>query len=202
MKKLGLSANPADIKVKCLKAVLAEKSKDETKDASEQTVTLEKFGKVTGIYGPLICPTDPTKNIVKKIFEIVQNDWFHGEISKDDAESVLTKKPKGTFLVRLSEQGGCFTISKMSQTNKINHQRINHKYEDEDDVYSISVHKKQATEKVLQKGSLKAFIQKVQKDLHLETALPGSPYRHLFADKNVELEGMNGYVVEDDDFDD
>ena len=53
----------------------AEKSKDETKDASEHTVALEKFGKVTSIYGPLICPTDPSKNIVKKIFDILQNEW-------------------------------------------------------------------------------------------------------------------------------
>jgi len=124
--------------------------------------------------------------------------WFHGEISKDDAESVLTKKPKGTFLVRLSEQGYlilssmqktahtnsivgfCFTISKMSQTSKINHQRINHKYAEEDDVYSLSVHKRQSTEKVSHKGSLKDFIKKVQKDLNLETALPGAPYPPTF----------------------
>jgi len=202
MKRLGQPNNPSDIKVKCLKAVLAEKSKDETKDASEVIVTLEKFGKVTAIYGPLICPSDPSKNMVKKIYEIVQNDWFHGEISKDDAEGQLTKKPKGTFVVRLSEQGGCFTISKMSQSSKINHQRINHKYVEDDDVYSISVHKKNGNEKVSHKGSLKDFIKKVQPDLHLATPLSGSPYRHLFADKAVEIEGMNGYVVEDDDFSD
>jgi len=64
----------------------------------------------------------------------------------------------------------------MSQTSKINHQRINHKYAEEDDVYSLSVHKRQSTEKVSHKGSLKDFIKKVQKDLNLETALPGAPY--------------------------
>jgi len=202
MNKLGQPSPPnqADIKIKCLKAVLAEKSKDPTM-ASEYVVTLDKYGKMCDIYGPLVSTSESSKNIIKKIYEIVQNEWFHGEISKDDAESQLTKKAKGTFLIRLSEQGGCFTISKMSQANKINHQRINHKYSGDDDIYSISVHKKQSTEKVAQKGSLKDFIAKVRKDLHLDSALSGSPYRHLFMD-TAEIEGMNGYIVEgDDDFD-
>lgn len=56
----------------------------------------------------------------------MQAPWFHGDVSKEEAEDLLSSQPKGTYLVRTSvtERSAPFTISKVTKKKTINHQRI------------------------------------------------------------------------------
>jgi len=63
-------------------------------------VTLDRFGKLCDLFGPVIAtPPKRTTNIMQNVHEVLRNDWFHGEMTKEDAESRLTNVVPGTFLV-------------------------------------------------------------------------------------------------------
>jgi len=194
---LGLpAADPDDIEVRCLKAILAEKSKDPT-TKEHMIVTLDRFGKLCDLFGPVIAtPPKRTTNIMQNVHEVLRNDWFHGEMTKEDAESRLTNVVPGTFLIRLSStSGNCFTISKMSKTGKINHQRIKYSHSDG---FSITLQSSKGNKTVTSQGSLslERFILKISNDLFLKKPSPG-PFRSLF----VKDTALDGYLYNDDDGD-
>jgi len=95
---------------------------------------IEHFGKILDWFGPMVTPTmsnspggEREDQFWSKIRKVMKCSWFHGDISTEDAITLLSaqKFPQGTFLVRFSTTNpGSFTISSVSSTSSIKHQRI------------------------------------------------------------------------------
>jgi len=63
---------------------------------NDDQVHLEHFGEVLGWLGPL------DDSFVDRFSEMIEKDWFHGIMSKGQAEEVLPKDKSGVYLVRFS----------------------------------------------------------------------------------------------------
>jgi len=157
--KTPLPKDPDDIKFKCLKTILAEKDDMVTMDNFSRH--LEWFGPMTGI------------DILDRVESLLRKPWFHGEISTEDAEKLLTNKgKKGLFLVRFSSRDpGCYAITVLSQGGKLKHFRIYHR-----PGLDFLIGKTECK-------SLDDIISKYHKELYLKTPCPGSPYEELFKSK-------------------
>jgi len=176
-----------------MRAILAEKNKDAaltlTTDPDDiLVVTMERFGKMCEFFGPV-------KDYLVKLKGALMNDWFFGEISKDEAESRLRDQPSGTYLARLSStEAGCFTVSKVSRKGNINHQRI--QYDPKEGNFAIS-----NTNSTSNKGKkyncidLHSFITMLAEEWNLVTACPGSPFKSLYNKGPV----LDGYLLADSD---
>jgi serine/threonine protein kinase len=154
---LGLGAPIAtDKKYIWLQSLCVAQVSDITKEKSTEVVTLENFGKFCSWFGPL------NKEVLDRLSGLCAFPWFYGKMSSAEVSSLLTGKPKATFLVRLSESSeGCFTISKVEKTAEVNHQRV--LYNLKDGTYTIAIAGKQMPFKSL--PEIVAF-----KDLKLKIA--------------------------------
>ena len=99
---------------------LAEKSIDESKFI----VTMAKFDTVATWFGNFFTPGPEAWRFLEEIRVLVDKEWFHGEIERDQSEKRLLHRPDGSFLVRLSSTTPeCpFTLS----LPKGHHRRIKH----------------------------------------------------------------------------
>jgi len=111
-----------EINNKCLHAVLAEKPK---KENAVEIVNIEQFGKVLDWFGPLE-KHNGSETILDRIRKLLMKQWFHGDVSTNEAQVRLSGFPNGTFLVRFSTtHPGCYTISSLTQNaTNIKHQRV------------------------------------------------------------------------------
>ncbi len=57
------------------------------------------------------------------------NSWFHGDVSSQEAQELLSGQPEGTFLIRFSSQPGCFAASYVAAHNEIKHALIQVRYD-------------------------------------------------------------------------
>lgn len=163
---------------------------------------------------------------VKNLRETVMQEWFFGDQDSKEAEKALSKRPKGTFLVRMSaSHPGQFTISKMGSSG-INHQRITYQpgagytlkvrgtapvrgaapllaaHPPAPQAVKSSTSKTKKPPKVVQANcSLPEFIDKHASPLlSLKAACPGSQFEFLRGARPVHEKGTTagGYVVQDD----
>jgi serine/threonine protein kinase len=174
-----------EVNLRCLKFLLVEKPKvtsGVTLDNEEEIVTVERFGDILNWFGPLKIPQEEdTSTILDKIRELLSCVWFHGDVSTKEAETMLTNLEPGYFLVRFSTTTpGGYTISKVTKTKAIQHQRISHNLEDDTFVVSGRHHK-----------SLQELIEKESKELYLLYPCTGSKYQSLFVEQDI-----SGYKFE------
>jgi len=100
-----------------------------TKNANSQTdsspvVSMDRLQLLTSWFGPFFLPSHI--GTLQEMAKLQQLEWFHGTLSKDDAEKRLRTRPDNTFLVRLSTNDPVltpFTISRI-RGNKPTHKRI------------------------------------------------------------------------------
>jgi serine/threonine protein kinase len=161
---------------KCLHAVLADPGTPGAEGMGDDVVSMEKWGKILAWFGPLV----DLKNgviILDKIRVLLQNNWFHGDISTKEAENRLIAKGPGAFLIRFSTSApGTYTMSKVSRDGSINHQRILYQ-----PGAGFFIHNKIYP-------SLEALVTGESREMGLTTPSLGSKYSHLF----VEIQ--SGYI--------
>mmetsp|Transcript_51753 Transcript_51753/g.129911 ORF Transcript_51753/g.129911 Transcript_51753/m.129911 type:complete len:515 (-) Transcript_51753:971-2515(-) len=190
-KHAGMVPHPEDdIEEKCLKACLAEVLDDPTLKNPPQIVQCEAFGRFLQWFGPV--DPEPAK-FTQKIVNILSQKWFHGEISKDQADDLLNRmKGRAAFLVRLSTtKAGQFTISKINNKGKINHQRIDYQ---PGVGFSLKVMNPRGEPKTIQSNDpLPRFIEMVRKELKLKNECSGSRFESLFAKEKKEDTGYTIY---------
>eukprot|EP01114_Cavostelium_apophysatum_P006068 TRINITY_DN1727_c0_g1_i1.p1 TRINITY_DN1727_c0_g1~~TRINITY_DN1727_c0_g1_i1.p1 ORF type:complete len:695 (-),score=171.92 TRINITY_DN1727_c0_g1_i1:120-2204(-) len=102
------------LKVLCLQQFLADE---------DGMVSLERFGKIIDIFGPLSLnhPGQSNRSSLKnpilgedllgKMFDMMNRPWFHGDMSMNEAFALLKDKDVGMFLVRFSSTTNQFVIS-------------------------------------------------------------------------------------------
>jgi serine/threonine protein kinase len=189
--QLGALPSADSLLLRCLKALLAERVAGEVHLDQAEQVSCENWGKIIAWFGPL----DTWTTFLERVRQALQQSWFHGAIEKQEAESLLSGQPEGAFLVRLStSQPGCFTISKVSRSLKIQHQRID--YQAERNLFSIQI---QSADGQLREatttGSLEAFISEHARELNLKSPVPCSRFRFLF-----ERSASEGYLLPVEDY--
>jgi len=88
----------------------------------ESIVTLEKFGRLCAIFGPIQPGTQPTDNLVTRIFELLSKKWFRKDMTAERAFALLQNQSDGTFIVRFSSRENNFVISVvLKQVNQVIH---------------------------------------------------------------------------------
>jgi hypothetical protein len=124
--------NPSDhkdvtvINLKCLKALLVRKQHKGADVKAVEYVNIQDFGRLLNWFGPIASPDAQNCTFLDHIRLTLNNPWFHGDIDKDQAESQLSGKAPGTFLIRFSSFDGFFTVGIVSADRRISHQRIEH----------------------------------------------------------------------------
>jgi len=100
-------------------------------------VDVESFGYFTSLLGPF------DKKLVERVNKLIRTDWFHGDLSKTEAESRLRNERIGTYLVRFSANNpGCYVISRVSSDKSPKHVLIVH---NKDGSFSLKGAKDQKT---------------------------------------------------------
>jgi len=146
---------------------------------------LERFGNILNWFGPLSKPGVNNKEntgikFLDKIGELMGCNWFHGDISTTEAENRLFNKELGTFLVRFSTRcPGDYTISKVSQTGSIHHQRFTHDLARDTYVYNEQSFK-----------SVQDLLFGLRVELYLILPCAGSRFLTLF----MKEDQVGGYI--------
>lgn len=110
--------------LKCLKYLLVKKSRNRAEKSTE-VVNLETFGNILSYFGPLDDPKVQDGSLfLQRIKVLLQYPWFHGDITTQEALEKLSGKSGNTFLVRFSSVGGMYTLSVITNSRTIQHQRI------------------------------------------------------------------------------
>jgi len=191
---------PESHSLECFKALAVTEHTDNIMKTME-IVKIDNFGALLDNFGPIIsqtkCKSDKAPvTIFTRIYRLCKQPWYHGDVTKEKAERLLGSYKPQYFLVRLSTTvSGCFTISRVTLSQKIHHQRIDWSPETETFRAKINVNR-QYKEVILQGKSLRSFINLVKDDLHLVSPCPGSKYRIIFQKSRVT--GTGGYYEDDD----
>eukprot|EP01105_Mastigella_eilhardi_P022935 TRINITY_DN5722_c0_g1_i2.p1 TRINITY_DN5722_c0_g1~~TRINITY_DN5722_c0_g1_i2.p1 ORF type:complete len:274 (-),score=51.62 TRINITY_DN5722_c0_g1_i2:32-853(-) len=102
----------------CMRALLLGKI---TSDKAG-IVTIHNWGKFLSLFGPL---SGKSPSLFEKVVGLCREPYFHGDITSQEAFAKLHDKPSGTFLVRVSQQPGFFTVSCKGKGQKnVIHTRI------------------------------------------------------------------------------
>ena len=115
------AANPKTATYKCMHALLAERQPHD----EVEMISMQRLSHFCYWFGSLF-QERPADSIVDKVQMICNEPWFHGDISKEESEKLITGK-KHYFLIRLSltdPHTTPFTISKTDSEGKISHQRV------------------------------------------------------------------------------
>jgi len=93
-----------------------------THNKEENVIQMDKFGDVIGWLGPF----EPA--MLDRFRALIQGEYFHGFLSKTEAEDRLRSRPKGTYLVRFSANNPKhFVISKKGKDDKLTNLLVQHK---------------------------------------------------------------------------
>jgi len=171
---------------KCLRALLVEK---------DEVVTLERFALFSKWFHPISLP-----NVLLRISEMMKFDWFHGDISRDEANMILKPKKKGCFLVRLSTnepEHAPFVISKLGSKADVSHQRI-FVNEQANGFYVNTKDKKGKLLKLEMNGTVVDLLKnkKIFKELRLSSPCTGSKFSNISLDDKA-ITGPSVYLNED-----
>jgi serine/threonine protein kinase len=176
-------SNPEiDNQNKCLKELLSV-----GKDDQSNVVTMDRFGQFLEWFGPL------DNKMIERLYKIMVEDWFHGDITREEAESKLGEDTKGAFMIRLSsnQRDYPFTLS-MVKGHDLLHLRIKRT---KDRKLKLLVRKHGDTVKI-EETELCTLVNNVKSVLGLVKPVKGRKYIKLFKKKK------GTYQMTEDEYDD
>jgi serine/threonine protein kinase len=184
---INLNHKADRIKDMCLRALLLS-SKD------SEMVSLQRFGEVLMWFGPAITETN---SFLDRLVKILSKSWFHGDISREEAQCLLqTVTKSGSYLIRTSDKPNYpFTLSMISKGN-IKHFRISHV----NGIYGISTGKEKKRKDTKMK-SLPDLIKSVKDVLNLKHSCVRQKYRDIFGEENLADGGYEALVDDDCEID-
>jgi len=146
---------------RCLQKILGEK------------VYFDIFMEFVGWFGPF----KAKEGILERMFNVVENGWFFGDLSSSEAAKLLaaTRSSEGRFLVRLGHTiPGSFVVSFIKQGERKTVEHIVIRFED--GLYSCK------SDKIKPMPTLKKVIKQLMIHHPKEIVLPcpGAPYASLF----------------------
>lgn len=172
---LPAQTEEGQLKLQCMKALFALGDIEGRVD-----VNIKKFGDVLDWFGPMV-PEGQQHGytILDTIKERLEKEWFHGDVSREEAQRRLHDKEQGAFLVRFNSNiPGAFTLDKLTPQRTIVSARIiQHKkggfYPENDPKSSFP--------------DLTTFVDELWERMGLTVPCPGSRFQSLFTDqpKNV-----------------
>jgi len=90
-------------------------------DQTGTSVTLESFGRCADCFGPIGNGLEFLSNIDR----VAKNAYFHGDLSRAEAETRLRGQESGTFLLRMSAStAGSFILSIVQDQGRFAHVRV------------------------------------------------------------------------------
>ncbi|ELR17884.1 SH2 domain containing protein [Acanthamoeba castellanii str. Neff] len=126
-------SNRADdvLKLRCLRTLLVQKGYTKLRSSvayTQDIVTIERFGEILDWFGPIVYRRrgSPSCFILDEMKSLLEKQWFFGDVSAQEAQSLLGKE-RGCFLVRFTSNPkypGCFTVSRISASGQPSHIRI------------------------------------------------------------------------------
>ena len=149
-----------DLRFKCMKSILGKKE-----DRNEGIVTIEAFSALLKWFGPL------QDEMLERIVTLLKQPYFFGDISAKDAEAMLAKQKKGTFLLRFStREPGSYAVSASTGQSSVpvTHYRIQRLGD-----RAYIVHGRPQNEK---KDSIDSLLKANAKQFDLKNPATGSPY--------------------------
>jgi len=139
--------------------------------AKNEQVSMESFDDFVQWFGPLV----PNRAFLDKVEGLLRSEWFHGDVSTDEAERMLISSNKpGTYLVRYSSQPGSFTVSSLSRNGTVKMFRVHRK----GDKYELGEE---------QFPSLGELLLQKQKELTTFQPCKNSKYRWIFEPQQASL---------------
>jgi len=151
----------------CLGEIFSTPSRNQTDNKAY--VHIETFGRMLQWFGPIHDP-DATAwdcTILDCIRRTLENKWFHGDVTTQQAVTLLNGQPDKTFLIRFSSVDGYYTVS-IINGRKILHMRIKHT---PGDPYVIE-------------GDEYTSLQDLVAGRQFTTPCPGHKYNHIFDPPN------------------
>lgn len=82
-----------------------------------------RLGEVLRWFGPVVEPGGAVL-LLDRVYWMLALPYFHGDITQLEADQRLAHQQPGCFLVRLSKEVGCFTISNVTENYDITHRRV------------------------------------------------------------------------------
>lgn len=165
------TAREGQLRLYCMKALFAVGDIEGKAD-----VNIKKFGDVLSWFGPMV-PKE--RQILHTIKDRLEKEWFHGDVSREEAQRRLHDKDPGTFLVRFNSSiPGAFTLDKLTPQGTIVSARILQNrqgcFHVEDEPFNCF-------------PELTTFIDKLWERMGLTFPCAGSRFQSLFKDqpKNV-----------------
>jgi hypothetical protein len=113
------------VELQCLKTLLCK----------DLIVKVERFGLICKLFGPVLGEADDQGGeMLGRIADVMNQTWFHGDMSSTEAYTVLRDKKPGAFLVRFSSSQAAFCISSVvSKSSKPATRAISNGSSDDDD---------------------------------------------------------------------
>jgi len=169
---------------KCLEAVVGPLDK---------TIDIERFGLILHWYGPM-CPLQSRDNLIGKVASLLQEPWFHGELTRKEAENILVTenidKLKRDFLIRTSTHPTApFAMTRIESVQKKNIEFAHHRisYDRNTGEYCMQFETREGLREI-RGDTLAEFVRNAKMVLRLKKHVVCRKFDHIFVQQQIQGE--------------
>lgn len=184
----------SDVQRHCLSLTIGIEHKDGIMEPVVM-VPIEKFGKFLENFGPIYLEKTGKSGEIKvitafdRLYDVCKNDWYYGDLDKEDCKEIMKSAKPGDFLVRISSTvSGCFSVT-FVRLSQLKHHRI--EFNSKTGQYSTVVKKNSVR---ISSDSLAEIVyENLAPEFGLTNAFGTSPFHEI--QTNPDVQGGGGYDV-------